>query len=135
MYAEEAFWRAGGLGDSKAAQLATLNSWRGRIRRVFYDVHVECGDWTLQQGADFRHQKEHGQGEVDEDLLRTLNWPTQLIAYFSGKMQLLSLKDAYHLKFGPAFSERRFNDAVLAEGSIPVALIRCKLLGEPVPEP
>ena len=50
-------------------------------------------------------------------------------------MQLMDLRRAYHAKLGQAYSDRAFNDAVLAEGSIPVALIRAKLLGEPVPVP
>jgi hypothetical protein len=135
MYAEEIFWRAGGFGDSPEAESRKLGSWRGRIRRVFYDVCVECGDWTLQDAADFRGQARHGKGSVDEDVLRAINWPAQLIGYFSGKMQILELKAAYREKLGAAYTERKFNDALLAEGSIPVALIRAKLLGEPVPEP
>jgi uncharacterized protein (DUF885 family) len=135
MYAEEIFWRAGGLGNAPEAEYRTLGSWRGRIRRVFYDVNVECGTWTLQQAGDFKSQAEPGKGEVDEDILRAINWPAQLISYFAGKMQILELKAAYRAKLGPAYSERGFNDALLAEGSIPVALIRAKLLDEPVPEP
>jgi uncharacterized protein (DUF885 family) len=135
MYAEEIFWRAGGLGDSPEAEFKTLGSWRGRIRRVFYDVHIECGDWTLQEAADFKSAARRGQGSVDEDILRAINWPAQLIGYFAGKMQILELKAAYREKLGPEYTERKFNDALLAEGSIPVALIRAKLLGEPVPEP
>lgn len=135
MYAEEMFWRAGGLGDSAVAEYKTLRSWRGRIRRVFYDVHVECGDWSLQEAADFKDQARRGKGSVDEDILRAINWPTQLISYFAGKMQILELKDAYRRKLGPAYTDRKFHDALLAEGSIPLALIRAKLLGEPVPEP
>ena len=135
LYAEEIFWRAGGLGDSPEAEYRTLASWRSRIRRVFYDVHVECGDWTLQQAADFKGQARRGQGVVDKDILRAINWPTQLIGYFAGKMQILELKEAYREKLGAEYSERKFHDALLAEGSIPVALIRAKLLGEAVPEP
>lgn len=135
MYAEEIFWQAGGLGSSPGAEYRKLRSWRGRIRRVFYDVNVECGDWSLQDGADFRHQARHDQGRIDEDVLRAIHWPAQLICYFSGKIQILELKEAYRAKLGPDFTERQFNDALLAEGSIPIALIRAKLLGEPVPEP
>jgi hypothetical protein len=135
MYAEEMFWRAGGLGDSPAAEYRTLRSWRSRIRRVFYDVMVERGDWTLQEAADFRYDARPGEGKIDEDILRAINWPGQLIGYFAGKMQILELKEAYRAKLGPAYTERKFNDALLAEGSIPVALIRAKLLGEEVPGP
>ncbi len=135
MYAEEVFWRAGGLGDSPVSSYRTLGSWRGRIRRVVYDVNIERGDWTLQQAADYKRNTAPGKGRVDEDIMRSINWPAQLIAYFTGKMQLMDLRRAYRAKLGAAYSDRKFNDAVLAEGSIPVALIRAKLLGEAVPEP
>jgi len=135
MYAEEVFWRAGGLGDSPFSAYRTLGSWRGRIRRVVYDVNIERGAWTLQQAADYKRNTPSGQGRVDEDIMRSINWPAQLIAYFTGKMQLMELRRAYRAKLGAAYNDRAFNDAVLAEGCIPVALIRAKLLGEPVPEP
>lgn len=134
MYAEEVFWRAGGFGDSPLASYRALGSWRGRIRRVVYDVNIERGDWTLQQGADWKRSTPPGKAVVDEDVMRSIQWPTQLIGYFTGKMQLLDLRREYQAKRGAAYQLREFNDAVLAEGSIPVALIRAKLLGEPVPE-
>lgn len=133
LYAEELFWTAGGFGPSAEAQFQMLDSWRYRVRRVFYDVHVECGDWTLQHAADFKHRARRGRGEPDEDILRAINWPAQLIGYFAGKMQLLELREAYRNKLGTAYTDRKFHDAVLAEGSIPLALIRAKLLGEPIP--
>jgi uncharacterized protein (DUF885 family) len=56
-----------------------------------------------------------------------------LIGYFTGKRQIVALKAEYKQKLGQAYSDRAFNDAFLAEGSIPVALIRAKLLGGTVP--
>jgi len=135
MYAEEFFWRAGGLGDSPAAENRKLASWRGRIRRVFYDVNVERGTWTLQQAADFKRATKPGESKPDEDVMRAIHWPAQLICYFAGKIQLQELERDYRAKVGAAFDERKFHDAVLAEGGVPVALIRARLLGEPIPEP
>lgn len=135
MYAEEVFWQAGGLGDSPAASYRALGSWRARIRRVVYDVNIERGDWTLQQAADYKRNTEPGKGRVDEDIMRAINWPSQLIGYFTGKMQILELRREYRAKLGAAYRDRTFNDAVLAEGSIPVALIRARLLGVAVPDP
>ncbi len=135
MYAEDVFWRAGGLGDTPLASYRALGSWRGRIRRVVYDVNIERGAWTLQEAADWKRNTAPGKARVDEDVMRSIHWPAQLIAYFTGKMQLMELRDAWRAKMGAAYSLRAFNDAVLAEGNIPVALIRAKLLGEPVPEP
>lgn len=133
LYAEQVLFDAGGLGATPQARYQYLDSWRFRVRRVFYDAHVESGDWTLQDGGDFRFSTRRGAGTVDEDVLRTINWPGQLIGYFSGKMQILALREEYKKKLGAAYSDRAFHDALLAEGSIPVALIRAKLLGTPVP--
>ncbi len=133
LYAEEELWRHGGLGASPAARAAILRSYRFRAARVVYDVNIETGVWDLQTGADFQQRVAKGKGKVNEDVLRSIQWPTQLSWYFTGKMQIVALKAEYKRKRGAAYSDREFHDAFLAEGSIPIALIRCKLLGEPVP--
>ena len=135
LYAEEMFWRAGGLGPSPEAQYQTLESWRHRVRRVIYDVNVESGRWTLQQAGDFKSSAaEPGKGEVDEDILRSINWPAQLICYFAGKTQIIRLREDYKKKMGAAYTDRDFHDRLLAVGSIPYVFARAKLLGEPVPD-
>lgn len=133
LYAEEIFRAAGGYAGNKAGDYHTLDSWLFRIRRVVYDVNIETGKWTVQEGADWKHRAKKGEGKVDPDVLRTVNWPTQLISYFCGKMQLLELKAAYKKKLGAAYSDRKFHDAVLEVGSLPLVFARAKLLGEAVP--
>jgi uncharacterized protein (DUF885 family) len=133
LYAEQEMWEQGGLGDSVAAHVATLDSWRFRVRRVFYDVNVETGKWTLQQAADYRARTAAGKTTPDAEVLRSINWPAQLICYFAGKQQILALKADYRRKLGAAYSERRFNDELLALGSVPYVFARARMLGEPVP--
>lgn len=133
LYAEEVFADHGGLAATPDARRTVLGSYRGRIRRVLYDVPIETGAWTLQQAADFKYDAAPGEGRVDEDILRSINWPAQLICYFAGKTQIVELREAWRAKVGAAYDERRFHDALLAEGSIPIALIRAKMLGEPLP--
>jgi hypothetical protein len=133
LYAEEELWRHGGLGKALEARAALMRSYRYRIARVIYDVNIETGAWDLQRGADFKQRAQPGKGEIDEDVLRAIQWPTQLISYFVGKQQILALREEVRKKWGNRYSDRAFHDAFLAEGSIPIALIRAKLLGEPVP--
>jgi hypothetical protein len=133
LYVEEELWSHGGFGPSDQAKSNVLHSYRFRIARVCYGINIETGVWDLQQGADFQQHAEAGKGRINEDVLRAIQWPTQLICYFTGKRQIVALKAEYKRKLGTAYSDRAFNDAFLAEGSIPVALIRAKLLGEPVP--
>jgi uncharacterized protein (DUF885 family) len=56
--------------------------------------------------------------------------PSQPMSYLVGKTELLALRDEYRRKMGDRFSLRDFHDRLLAEGSIPVSLIRRKLLAE-----
>lgn len=133
LYAEQEMWEQGGFGDAVQTHIAVLRSWRGRIRRVVYDVNMETGAWTLQQGADWRAQKPAGEATVSPEILRAVNWPAQLICYFAGKEQILALKRDAKAKWGLGYSERRFNDELLALGSVPYVFARAKLLGEPVP--
>jgi uncharacterized protein (DUF885 family) len=135
LYAEDLFQRAGGLGPSVDAHYQTLDSWRFRVRRVIYDVNVESGLWTLQQAGDFKSMvATPGKGVVDEDIQRAINWPSQLICYFSGKTQIIQLREDYKKKMGAAYTDRDFHDRLLAVGSIPYVFARAKLLGEPVPD-
>jgi uncharacterized protein (DUF885 family) len=135
LYAEEMFWQAGGFGSRKRAEYNTLRSYRARIRRVVYDVNIETGRWTLQQAADYKYASAPGKGTVDEDVLRSINWPTQLIGYFAGKTQIVALRASYQQKHGQdPHWERDFHDAFLQVGSVPIALARAKLMHESVPE-
>ncbi|MHB2018339.1 MAG: DUF885 family protein [Candidatus Xenobia bacterium] len=134
LYAETMFWKSGGLGHSRRAEYDTLDSYLYRIRRVVYDVNLETGAWTLQQAADYKHHAAAGKGKIDEDICRSFNWPTQLICYFSGRTQIVQLKADCQRKWGKAWSDRRFHDAFLSLGSIPIVFARAKLLGEPVPD-
>ncbi|GDX82879.1 hypothetical protein LBMAG42_46900 [Deltaproteobacteria bacterium] len=134
LYAEQAFAEHGGLGPGNGARRTVLGGYRARVARVLYDVNIESGTWTLQAAADFKYGTAAGLGTVDEDLLRSINWPTQLVCYFSGKHQILDMKAAAKAKLGAAFDERAFHDTLLQAGSIPLALTRAKILGEPVPD-
>jgi Bacterial protein of unknown function (DUF885) len=131
LYAEEVFYDHGGLGTSVAANASMLRSYRSRIRRVPVDVNVETERWTLDEAAAWKHGTG---GEVDGDMLRAINWPTQLVCYFAGKQQIVALRDEARARAGDAWDERKFHDALLNAGSIPLALVRAELLGEPVPD-
>jgi hypothetical protein len=133
LYSETVFWQHGGLGDTPAAELSVMRSYRHRIRRVVYDTNIETGVWDLQAAADYKYGAAPGEAPIDEELMRSINWPTQLVCYYAGRTQLVELHDAYKAKKGSDYSERAFHDAVLAEGSIPIALIRAAVLDEEVP--
>ncbi len=133
LYAEEALFDHGGLGAGPDTRYRVLRSLRHRIARVIFDANIERGAWDLEQGADFKWRLEPAKRKVDEDLLRSIQWPTQLVCYWAGKREIVALRDDVKKRLGDKFDDRAFHDAFLREGSIPVALIRAKMLGEPIP--
>jgi len=132
LYAEQLFQENGGFGDAPAARYAMLRSYRYRIRRVIYDVKVETEVWSLQQAADF---KDGPGAEVGPEILRTVQWPTQLIGYFHGKKQIVDLRAEMQQAQGARYTHKAFHDAVVGAGLIPVSLVRAELLDLPVPAP
>jgi uncharacterized protein (DUF885 family) len=56
--------------------------------------------------------------------------PTYLY-YAFGKQMMLKLRADYQARLGPAYTLKKFHDAVLREGSMPLPLLRRVLLGEP----
>jgi hypothetical protein len=134
LYAEQEMWEQGGFGASARTHAAVIQSWRSRVRRVVYDVNMETGQWTLQQGADWRAGSAPGATALSPEIQRAVNWPAQLICYFAGKQQILALKRDVKARWGDAYSERRFNDELLALGSVPYVFARARLLGEKVPD-
>jgi hypothetical protein len=130
LYAEALFEQHGGFDHSKEGRRITLRSYRARIKRVVFDVKVETGVWTLQEAADWKWGAAPGEGRVGPELLRTVQWPTQLIGYYAGREELETLRIDCQAAWGADYSERRFHDAVLAAGPIPVSLVRLALLGD-----
>ncbi len=128
LYAESLFEENGGFGNTDAGRLVALRSYRARIKRVVFDVKVETGVWTLQEAADWKHGAAPGEGRVGPELLRTVQWPTQLIGYYAGREEIETLRVDCQAAWGADYSERRFHDALLAAGPIPVSLARRALL-------
>jgi uncharacterized protein (DUF885 family) len=56
--------------------------------------------------------------------------PGQPMSYLVGKTQIMALREDFRRQQGEQFSLRDFHNRLLGEGSVPVALIRRKLLAD-----
>jgi uncharacterized protein (DUF885 family) len=63
-------------------------------------------------------------------IYRYAKWPTQAVTYSLGRSAILSCRDAARTAAGPAFDPRRFHDALMRAGPIPIAFFREELLAE-----
>ncbi len=107
-----------------------LQALRMRALRVEVDVGIHLGTLSLAAAVDFMvtHLGEGARPWVEGEVRRYAAEPTQAMSYLAGLDQVLELRDEYRDACGPRYRLREFHDRFLGEGSIPIPLIRAKLL-------
>jgi uncharacterized protein (DUF885 family) len=118
-----------GYGDGdKRLRLAQVQDALLRAARYVVGIRMHTRGMTIPQAVDF-FQKEGMQTRkvAEMEAKRGAEDPTYLY-YTLGKLEILKLRDEYKKKLGPAFTLQKFHDAFLAEGAMPLPLVREALL-------
>jgi uncharacterized protein (DUF885 family) len=71
----------------------------------------------------------HGPGEhdIETEIDRYIAWPGQALAYKLGEMVIRKKRAEAEAKLGPKFDQRKFHDAILALGSVPLPVLEARL--------
>ncbi len=96
-----------------------------RACRLVIDTGIHAKGWTREQAMDYLASntalsRHNVQTEVD----RYISWPGQALAYKMGELTLWELREKARKELGERFDVRDFHDAVLAEGGLPLQLLR-----------
>ena len=97
----------------------------GRAGRLVADVGVHHRGWTRKEALrQFeRRQLDWAAGELD----RYVEMPAQALSYKVGERRILELRRRAEEALGERFDVRRFHDAVLGDGPLPLALLERKI--------
>jgi len=103
-----------------------------RAVRVVLDVGLHTRGMTFDGAVDMLTSRLHIQRPTAEaEVRRYCAWPGYQLCYAVGRREVLRLRDDFRVQQGEAFTLRRFHDALLRYGGLPVTLIRWGLgLGE-----
>ncbi len=129
LYCEQAIYEQGLYGEEDPAQwLGVLGGIRFRAARIVADVKLHTGQFAYDECVDWMVKVLEVESESGREYLRTnvrryTMAPTAPMSYLMGKREVLRLRDAAQKRDGSTFSLRAFHDALLAEGSIPPALM------------
>ena len=121
-----------GYGDgAPSLRLAQLQDALLRAARYVVGIRMHTKGMTLPEAIEF-FQKEGYQDKsvATMEARRGAGDPTYLV-YTLGKLEILRLREDYKNKLGAAFTMKKFHDAFLAEGTLPLPLIREAMLGKP----
>ena len=116
----------------------TYEMWRAC--RLVVDTGIHAFGWTREQArAYLRDRTALSEHEIETEVDRYIGWPGQALAYKIGELAILELRARAEHALGPRFDIRRFHDAILAAGSLPLDVldeqiarfIAAELAGEP----
>jgi uncharacterized protein (DUF885 family) len=104
----------------------TYEMWRAC--RLVIDTGIHAFGWTRRQAIDYL--KSHAalsEHEITTEVDRYIAWPGQALAYKLGEMQIRRHRRAAEAALGPRFDQRKFHDAILAIGSVPLPVLEDRM--------
>jgi uncharacterized protein (DUF885 family) len=100
----------------------TYEMWRAS--RLVIDTGIHAFGWTREQAqAYLRTHAALSEHEITTEVDRYIAWPGQALAYKLGEIQIRRHRREAEEKLGPKFDQRRFHDAILAIGSVPLPVL------------
>lgn len=99
-----------------------------RACRLVADTGIHWKRWSLTQArACFTDNTALSPVNIEVELARYVSWPGQAVAYKIGELKILELRKRAETALGDRFDERKFHDAVLLQGSLPMAVLEQKI--------
>lgn len=95
-----------------------------RAARLVVDTGLHALGWSRQRAID-RMVAEVGESPafITSEVDRYLSNPGQALAYKVGQLHILALRERARQALGPGFDLRRFNNAVIDQGSLPLDML------------
>ncbi|HUR95861.1 MAG TPA: DUF885 domain-containing protein, partial [Gemmatimonadales bacterium] len=121
LYCEQLMEEAG-YYPTPETRLFRLVNLLWRAIRIVLDIGLHTRGMTPKEAVDY--MVEHlpiERRSAEAEVRRYCAWPTYQLCYAVGRRELLRLRDAYREAAGGSFEPRRFHDALLAFGGIPVS--------------
>jgi uncharacterized protein (DUF885 family) len=128
LYCEEMMYEQGYYTDIRTRLFQLKDQlWRGC--RVVIDVKLHTKKMSFDQAVDMlvnvaKLERVNATAEVK----RYTQEPTQPMSYVIGKSEVLKLREEYKKLKGAEFDLKKFHDQLLSYGSIPLKLVREKML-------
>jgi uncharacterized protein (DUF885 family) len=124
LYAEQLVDELGIYDDFPVGRLGYLQSIAFRCCRLVVDSGLHAKRWTRQQGVDF-FVNVNGSNplEVASEVDRYCAWPGQACGYKVGHSTIVRLREEARKKLGRKFDLRRFDDAVVLGGNVPMDVL------------
>ncbi len=113
-----------GLYSDPYSKFGYLNYQMWRAVRLVVDTGIHYYGWSRAQAIAYMQANTALSDEnITNEVDRYIAWPGQALSYMIGELHILKLRDEAQQKLGAKYSLPDFDDAVLGEGSLPMAVL------------
>jgi len=110
-----------GIYDTPQKDMGRLSYEMWRASRLVVDTGLHAKGWTKQQAVAFMTDNTAlTDANIDAEVNRYISNPGQALAYKLGELKIRELRAKAEKELGPKFDLRRFHDAVLDQGAVPL---------------
>jgi uncharacterized protein (DUF885 family) len=119
-------WLGGQIGiyETPYEEFGQLTYEIWRAARLVVDTGIHHDGWSREQALDYMKDtvplSEH---EITTEVDRYIAWPGQAVAYKLGELQIRRHRREAEQALGPKFDQRKFHDAILALGAVPLPVL------------
>lgn len=127
LYAEKL---AGEMGIYKTPyeRFGQLSYEMWRACRLVVDTGLHWKGWSREQAqACFYENSALASHNIDTEMARYMSWPGQALSYKMGELKILELRQRAQDALGPAFDIRKFHDAILENGGVPLNILEAEI--------
>lgn len=119
-----------GLYDDPIDLLGRYSMELFRAGRLVVDTGLHAKGWPREKAIRYLVD-ECGSTEAGAivEVLRYMVWPGQALSYKVGELTILDLRAKAEKRLGARFDIRAFHDVVLAEGNLPLSMLRQRVEG------
>ncbi len=110
-----------GLYDTPAKDMGRLSYEMWRATRLVVDTGIHAKGWSKERAVAFMTDNSAlSAANIEAEVNRYIANPGQALAYKIGELKIRELRARAEKQLGPRFDLRRFHDAVLGQGAVPL---------------
>jgi len=119
-----------GLYDTPEKMMGRLSYEMWRACRLVVDTGLHAKGWDKARAVAFMADNSAlSAANIDAEVNRYISWPGQALGYKLGEIRIRALRTKAEADLGAKFDLRRFHDAVLAQGAVPLTVLESQIGG------
>lgn len=113
-----------GIYDTPETMMGRLSYEMWRACRLVVDTGMHSKGWSKAQAIAFMTDNSAlSAANIEAEVNRYISWPGQALGYKIGEIKIRELRARAEKALGAKFDVRRFHDAVLLQGAVPLEVL------------